>query len=235
MALGQSNGYQSGFGNKLGENSIGSIAYNSTLATNNINAFEGSFSPILNKLGSAYKKMMDDLNSNWASPAAQKFFTDSARFLEILEEGREKGNSIINDAIGAVKQMAKANSSNYSYSTQISYNPPVLTPLRNNIDGYQGIDMDKTKDIVATFSSEVNTTLGELASVANSIAIYDSEHHIISLYGDRIGELKKNVEDMVAQINANIDKTVKKQEDVLNAARRRIVARFENVNHRARA
>ena len=206
------------------------IGYNPTLAISNINAFRDAVSMILSRLAASYSTMMEELRDNWASPAAQEFYSESTEFLNVLKKARDDANTIINNAIVSVAEMARANGSDFHYSTEVNFRIPAVLALRENIDGYYGITVNNVNSAMLAFNTAVNEALADLPSIPDGIAVYDQHNNIKTLFSERIEALNNGIDRTTTTINANIKRTIDEQETIIGAARKRIISRIEGIS-----
>lgn len=214
-----SNGFKGGMseGTKL-------IAYNASLAIKNLDSFKDSMDSVLAKLSNAFCKLMSELRDTWASPEAQRFYQKNMSFLNIITEGSSTGNSIISNTVLAVAEMARSNGSTFQYGGSISCPVPDVSTLLESIDGYSGINVERVKNTLMAFNTDINNALADLASVNDGIAVYDIHENIKTLFSEKIASLRSNINSAVEDINSDINNTIQTEELILNTARNKIIS-----------
>ena len=167
------------------------IAYNPSLAIKNLNDFNDTMNKAFSKLADAYSNLIKGLNEYWYSPNAVKFSSNHANYENIISNGIADCNSVIGSTVVAVASIARGCGSSFSYNGSVPKKEVYVGPLRERLGSFVGIRVDKVREYLETFKSEVKEGIATIESASSGIAVYDPSGSIRTLFGQRIASLKK--------------------------------------------
>ena len=203
----------------------GLIAYNGSLATENLNKFREDIEGVLTALNVYYAALMNSVRSYWASSKAVEFYKKyDPKFQEIINGGVSDANSLIERAAGAVSAMARANGGTFSYGAKAAVSISVVSPPLSEVEGWIGINLKSIQEALNEFKASIEKVKTRLSEMNSSIAVYDTNNNVQSLYADKIASLKTKIETATSDVDTDITNAITEQNEIISAAKSRIEA-----------
>ena len=115
---------------------------------------------------------------------------------------------------------------NSDYSTLYGYG------LKENINGVSGMNIEKVKDGLETFSSYYATTIVEDFNdlKALDISMFDPNGSIKSAFTTKINQLSTEIDNSVKQIESSIKEAIETEAELVTGASQQAAEAFNNIN-----
>ena len=206
----------------------GFTGFNPDEAKANIDNFENHHYDANVMFYDAMVKLFDGLSIFWCSPNAVKFDNKYRPIIEaIYDELINNMNIICRNAAHAFNHLAEANScsdridlSKYETGNWLIE----LKELKEKNDlGVVGMNKLQVKNVVSTFSNEINATADKLDYLPSAIAFYDDGGEMQAAFDQKIQTAKNKVINTMRDMRDEINTAIMEEQNTIDLAKKQSV------------